>query len=162
MPDEIKEKLKLQTILKKVKEIADDQFDGEVSDNILSIFNQLSTPEKRILLKGLINICMLLEKSVLTSELDNETLATKENISEIKTTVKTAEDAIHDDIFNIEAFNQKEMIKLRSWMVKFFSIGGVLAVVGFFTVIFLLSSDKQGMIDSVVNFFNVLKEATGF
>lgn len=162
MPDEIKEKLKLQTILKKVKEIANDQFDGEVSDNILSIFNQLSTPEKRILLKGLINICMLLEKSVLTSELENETLATKESIDEIKTTVKTAEDAIHDDIFNIEAFNQKEMIKLRSWMVKFFSVGGVLAVTVFFTIVFLLSNDKQSMIDSVVNFFNVLKEATGF
>jgi hypothetical protein len=161
MTEEIKEKVKLQNVLKKVKIIADDQFEGEVTDNILSIFNQLPTVEKRTLLKGMINICILLEKNVLTNDIDVDAIVTKENVEEIKTTIKTTEDAIHDDILSIDLFNQKEMIRLKTWMFKFFSIGGVLGIFGILALLFMLSNDKEGMFKSVIEFFNILKEASG-
>ena len=58
-------KLSLATVIVKVKHISEVQYEGRVYDNILPIFNQLSTIERRVLLRGLIGICFTIEDQIL-------------------------------------------------------------------------------------------------
>lgn len=57
-------KLGLAAVISKVRKTADVQYDGKVYENIMPIFNQLSTSEKRVLLRGLIGICFTIEEKV--------------------------------------------------------------------------------------------------
>lgn len=57
-------KLGLSSVISKVRKTAEVQYDGKVYENIMPIFNQLSTSEKRVLLRGLIGICFTIEEKV--------------------------------------------------------------------------------------------------
>lgn len=60
-------KLGLSSVISKVRKTAEVQYDGKVYENIMPIFNQLSTSEKRVLLRGLIGICFTIEEKVRAS-----------------------------------------------------------------------------------------------
>lgn len=55
----------LASVISRVKQISEDQYDGKIYDNILAIFNQLTTIEKRVLLRGLIGICFVVDEKIL-------------------------------------------------------------------------------------------------
>lgn len=60
----------LISVIAKVKRIAEMDYDNKVYDHILSIFNKLTTSEKRVLLRGLINICFIVEDKVVLNSSD--------------------------------------------------------------------------------------------
>ena len=54
---ELEQQKTLLAVIKKMRRISADQYDSKTYDNIYSIFMQLAVQEKRILLKGFINLC---------------------------------------------------------------------------------------------------------
>lgn len=55
----------LASVIVRVKQIAKDQYEDKIYDNILAIYNQLTTVEKRVLLRGLIGICFVVDEKIL-------------------------------------------------------------------------------------------------
>jgi len=96
-------------VINKIKYIADTKYEGKAYDNIMIIFNKLNTDEKRVLLRGLMNICFIFEDKFVV-----ETQA----IEEVKVLVKENKDTIENEIENIDQFNQRELIRLKTWLVK--------------------------------------------
>ena len=63
MSDEIKlptkqDKTTLSKVVQKVKFISEHEYDGNIYENIMLIFNQLSIRERTVLLRGLIGFCL--------------------------------------------------------------------------------------------------------
>lgn len=97
------EKTTLVSVIDRVKKIADEQHEGKVYDNVLAIFDQLSLRERQTLLRGLINICFLVDNRLL------------EDSSVSNGCSKTILD---HEIDTIESYNKKELIGLKTWLVK--------------------------------------------
>ncbi len=63
-------KTTLAGVVLRVKHIANEQYDSKVYENIIPIFDQLTLGEKRILLRGLIGICFVVDEKVLEQRQD--------------------------------------------------------------------------------------------
>jgi len=135
-------------VINKIKYVADTKYDGKVYDNIMPIFNKLTSDEKRILLKGLMNICFIFEDKFVV-----ETQA----IDEVKFLVKENKETIESEIENIEQFNQKELIRLKTWLVK----AVVKTVIGSFVLfslgLILFGNDDNAMSKLFENIFKLFK-----
>ena len=126
-------------VIAKIKEISDRDYDSKLYDNILAIFNRLNTREKRTLLKGLINICFIVEDKVLVSSADLEEvkdaiLTTKETILTSKDTIASVEEGNRVELTN-------ELIKLKIMFVKALLIVLVTILATFLITKFNISLD---------------------
>jgi hypothetical protein len=143
-----KEALSLLAVIAKIKNIADSEFENKVYDNILTIFNRLNTREKKILLKGLINICFII---------DNKVLVNSNDLLDVKAAVKCAEDIIVSSNNSVEEYNKVELIKLKSWLVKTTTLAlliGILVTI----IITAKASASDGTASSLVdNLLAVMK-----
>lgn len=135
-------------VINKIKYIADSKYEGKVYDNITIIFNKLNTDEKRVLLRGLMNICFIFQDKFVV-----ETQA----IEEVKVLVKENKDTIENEIENIEQFNQKELIRLKTWFVKTV----VKSVIGSFVLfslgLIMFGNDDNAMSKLLKNVFDLFK-----
>lgn len=138
-------KVTLQGVIIKIKEIAADQYDGKIYDNILSIFNQLETPEKRVFLKGLINLCFIVEDRILSDSV---------TMGQVKTAVEDAKETIQAEIGDIEKINKIELIRLKSWFVK---AGAITVLGGLLGVCLIIVYFNQDGSDSILENFQFLK-----
>jgi len=78
--------ISLISVIGKVKNISDKEYDGRVYDHILTIFNKLTTREKRVLLRGLINIVFIVEDKVVLNSTDLDHLRSMNNNVPVNTT----------------------------------------------------------------------------
>lgn len=128
----------LSGVLVKVKSIALNNYNDRIYDNILPIFSTLHTTEKKIFLKGLLNICYIMN--------DGEQVSVKK-VKEMVDTSKTATDL---EIANLDQANKLELIKLKSWMIKLFAITVtfliIAIVVGFLSILSPEDLTKLGSI----------------
>lgn len=135
-------------VINKIKYIADTKYDGKVYDNIMSIFNKLNTDEKRVLLRGLMNICFIFEDKFVV-----ETQA----IDEVKSLVRENKDTIESEIENIEQFNQRELIRLKTWLVKTV----VKSIIGSFVLfslgLIMFGNDDNAVSKLLKNVFDLFK-----
>ena len=135
-------------VINKIKYIADSKYEGKVYDNITIIFNKLNTDEKRVLLRGLMNICFIFQDKFVV-----ETQA----IEEVKILVKENKDTIENEIENIEQFNQKELICLKTWLVKTL----VKSIIGSFVLfslgLIMFGNDDNAMSKLLKNVFDLFK-----
>lgn len=135
-------------VINKIKYIADSKYEGKVYDNIMIIFNKLNTDEKRVLLRGLMNICFIFQDKFVV-----ETQA----IEEVKILVKENKDTIENEIENIEQFNQKELIRLKTWLVKTV----VKSIIGSFVLfslgLIMFGNDDNAMSKLLKNVFDLFK-----
>lgn len=100
----------LAGVITKIKEIGNEQYNGQVFDNVYGIFTQLDVTERRILLKGLINICFIVETEILSS--------TNTSLREIKTAVLETGATIQEELTDMEKFNAQEMVKMKSSVTR--------------------------------------------
>lgn len=138
-------RVSLQGVITKIKDIAADQYEGKVYDNILSIFNQLETPEKRVFLKGLINLCFIVEDRILADSV---------TMNQVKTAVEDAKETIQAEIGDIEKINKIELIRLKSWFVK---AGAITILGGLLGVCLIVVYFNQDGSDSILENFQFLK-----
>lgn len=151
----------LQTVLSKVRVIANENYNQNVQDNILNIFADLSLPEQRTLLKGFVQICFIIEGQVLEnkktiSETNKELQATKEEVICVTNDVNY----IETEIKSIDAYNKLELIKLKTWFVKSLIIFIFFCLFAF-TVIISFLDGIDAVPDVISNIFAILKEFVG-
>lgn len=137
----------LVAVINKVKTIASNKFDGRVYDNVLAIFNMLTTREKRILLKGLINICFIVEDKIVVDS--GLLMGIKHEMHvDAKETVESIDD--------VDAYNKLELIKLKSWVVKTV-IKTALALTAGYVLITAVTGGGGDILGSISNIFKILK-----
>jgi len=144
------EKLTLHYVIAKIKTIGRTQYDNKVYENILAIFNQLSTREKRILLKGLINTCFLMEDAF--NSINTQIVQSPEVDRKIRN---------ESEVDDIESYNKKELVNLKTWLAK----AGFVSMSLFFTfvivVVIIFSSSDNFVIKSLGHIGEVLKAVFG-
>lgn len=134
-----KTKVSLASVILKIRTIANDHYHGKVYDNILPIFNQLTTVEKRILLRGLMGICFIVEDKILA-----ETETVRDIKHQVETTVKrSVDDKTSETEEKLEIENQKQLISMKGWMFKLVSFG----IIGFLLLAMLFSWLATGKVD---------------
>lgn len=144
----------LAGVIAKIKEIGQDQYQGQVFDNIYAIFTQLDVTERRILLKGLINICFIVESEILTNG--------NTSLKEVKTAVEETGAAIHDEISTMEDFNTKEMIKMKNSITRTVIILLTVCIGIAFIVATVMSKNPLESFASYGESVRILAEIFGF
>jgi len=167
-------------IIHKIKTITEKEYKGDFSKNILTIFNKLSTSEKKTLLRG---VSKILQNSVMSNDYSsigvklpynninesNKTLMEDVKtvvieqlhnncnmIEEVKTLVETKAEIDKKDI---EEFNKFELIKLKSWLIKVVSItmlAGFTIFVLMFSLTNIMNNAVVGIADNFINIFKLI------
>lgn len=101
--------LTLAKVIAKFRSIAENEFDGKLYENALTIFNELSVKERAMLLRGLINICYIVDEQV---------LADRHPETDVKVTEKEKESAIKCEIDDM-AIDHEHMVRLKYWLIRF-------------------------------------------
>jgi hypothetical protein len=133
-----KTKVSLSAVILRIRTIANNHYQGKIYDNILPIFNQLTTVEKRVLLRGLVGICFIVEDKILA-----ETETVRDIRQQVETTVKKGLQTKQDTEEVLEVENQKQMISMKAWMFKLVSFG----IIGFLLLAMLFSWLATGKVD---------------
>lgn len=177
MSDKSKEKLSLRSVLDKIEKAADEQYDGRVYENILAIFKELEIAEQRVFLRGLINICLTF-KTDITSERHHTVSAVAPTLPDVIVSQSTPSIPVEvlsaspqtipmnfptdlDDAGTIDEYNARELIRLKSWVVKKLVTGGfvIIAVVMAYVAVF---GDTVALKKTTGYVLEMLKTAIGF
>jgi len=110
-----KNRISLISVISKVKLIAERDYNGNVYEHILSIFNKLTTAEKRTLLRGLINICFIVEDKVLINSTDLDVIRTAVEDTTTNTTISSV---ANNEIAMSAEDVKMELAKMRRHFLK--------------------------------------------
>ena len=148
-------------IITKMKRIAVEQYEGRIYDNIYSIFSQLSTTERRMFLKGVMNILLIVEDKASSGLLVNQAYIPTSGLNSIKTAVQDAEVHITENLSNIEQFNAKEMVKLKTTITTIAVVTVAVGIVGMLFISVYLSNSKGETIGLFAELFKIVAEVLG-
>ena len=138
-------------VIDKFRIIADNEYDGEIYDNVLSIYMQLTHSERKLFLKSLLQAYFIFNRSI------------QEPGTEIvQATAKKPKEpcsAIQGEIEDIDSANEYELIKLKTWLVKWFVSVGSISVIAF--IAFMMYTNQTGETnvwkDNLMAVWNVVK-----
>jgi len=153
------ERLLLASAIEHIRSIAKEGFNDNIRDNITEIFKKLSEEERLVILKEFVNIAFVLDISVLT-ETNNNVNSIKDQVTKSSLDLKEEIDKVEEEV---EKFNRKEMIALKTWLAKALFI---VLIFGLFVVIFIVSlttEKEMGEIlgNSVGSIFSLIKVIIG-
>lgn len=151
----------LPDVILKMKQISRDQYDSKTYDNIYSIFMQLAVQEKRILLKGFINLFFIIEDKVLDGSLANKAYNGSETVRTVNQSLINTEEHIADNLTQIELFNKQEMIRLKSRLTTIVVSTLVLGIVGMLFIALFLSTSKTETFGIFTEFSKIIAEIFG-
>lgn len=132
--------LPFHSVVKRMREIAKEFYDNDIKKYIQAIYNRLSDDEQSVFLKGLIPIIFEVPQ--------NESVITP---------VTEPEEAD----FDIDVYNQVELIKLKSWVVKCFAIVCsimLVFIIGYFIAETFLPTNKESSSEELIRFLKELVE----
>lgn len=182
MSDKLKERISLRSVLDKIEKAAEEQYDGRIYENILAIFKELEISEQRVFLRGLVNICLTF-KTDLTIEKQHELPVASPAVPEAPPVVtslpipmpvsppkpqNTPTPAVPqnfptdlDAAGSLEEYNARELIKLKSWVVR------KLVTNGFWLLVIVVGcvayfGDRTSLMKTVEYFIEMIKTALGF
>jgi hypothetical protein len=158
--ERIQEKQSLTEIVAKIKEIGAEQYDNKLYDNIYSIFNQLTVKERRMLLKGVINILLIVEDKTQTGGLVSEPYRQGSDLP--GSVIKNVEEHLNENLGSIESFNKMEMIKLKSRLSIIAVLGVVVTIFGAVITSVYFSNSKTETIGLFAEFSKIITEVLGF
>lgn len=159
--DEKDQETTLVGIVTKMKRIAAEQYNGRVFDNIYSIFMQLKVVEKRILLKGLINVLLIVEDKMVDGTLSGKEYTSDVTQAIVQNTVLKVEEHITDNLTQIDLFNKKEMIRLKSRLTVIIVVTLGIGVISMMLAAIYLSSDKAETLGIFTEFGKIVAEILG-
>lgn len=151
----------LPGIIRKMKSIGKEHYHGKIYDNIYSIFNQLTVNERRMLLKGIINILLIIEDKAENGSLVTSGWATGPALGQVQSAVQQVEDNLNGTLSNIEQFNKMEMIKLKTYMTKMAMAAVLIGAIGMMLVSVYLSKSKTETVGMFSDFTKILMEMLG-
>ena len=126
--------LELKSVVRRIYTIAQDFYQNDIHTHIQAIYNRLNDVEQNVLLKGFIPYLFELEtppKQLQPVGVDD------------------------DEDFDVETFNQIEMIKLKSWIVKLLTIVAssiVLMLTLYILVRTLMPDNTDSLLKQIVDF----------
>lgn len=139
------DRVTLKAVVTKIKTIAHEKYQDKVYENILPIFNSLTQIEKRTLLRGLINICFIVEDRIV---IDNKAL------DDVREAVTETSKNVTKQMHSIEEYNKLELIKLKTWMTKVVIVSVMVGAVG---IAIVLSIFGLGNIENLSIFEKLYK-----
>lgn len=116
-----KPRLTITQILDQMQQVADNEYGGDLQNNVLVVFTKLAVNDKKILLrKGLLLIW------------EHQVEMAKASMQDIVIDQETCIDqvAVVEERKNIDAVNAEEQIKLKTWFHKVLFVLGVLLFIG--------------------------------
>lgn len=155
------EQTSLPGVITKMKLIGAQQYEGKMFDNIYSIFNQLLVSEKRLLLKGVINMLFIIEDKTINGSLVNQPYAHVIAITKVQEAVAQVEVHMSENISNLEDFNRREMIKLRSRITMVGFVMVFSTIIGVFIASMYLSNTKSDTLGTFSQFGKIVFEVLG-
>lgn len=126
----------LKTVIRRIYSIAKEYYNNDIVNYIVPIFNRLNDHERNVLLTGLAPYIFEIEKA------DN-----------VLVTYETSE------IFDIEDYNQIEMIKLKTWLIKWFMLtvsSGFIFSFFYFIVEGIMGDKDINLITSIIKFIKII------
>ena len=147
-------------VIDKFRIIADNEYEGEIYDNVLSIYMQLTHSERKLFLKSLLQVYFIFSRSIQepTTEID-QIRANKPKTEAKDKKPKEPCAAIQGEIEDIDDANEYELIKLKTWLVKWFVSVGSISVIAF--IAFMMYTNQTGEAnvwkDNVMAVWNVVK-----
>ena len=143
-----KQWLTITQILDLMQRNADEQYNGDLPNNALAIFNQLNTGDKKTYLRK--SLLLLWEEQI--------TLA-QSGMMDIKIDQETVIDpiAVQKEKKSIEELNIEEQIKLKTWMHKFIFTIGILCFIAFIGITFVVGGDSKSPSTILEHLNNILK-----
>jgi len=129
-----KQRLTITQILDLMQSRADEQYNGDLPNNALTIFNQLNTGDKKTYLRK--SLLLLWEEQISLAQ---------SGMMDIKIDQEMVIDpvAVQKEKKSIEELNIEEQIKLKTWMHKFIFTVGILCFIAFIGITFALGGDKK-------------------
>ena len=121
-------------VMDKIRIIADNEYEGEILGSSSKIFMQLTHEERELLLRSLLQIYFIFNRSMPEFKVEVEEGKEKKP--------KETCSSIQGEIEDIDSANEYELIKLKSWLVKWFVAVGTLSILGFFA--FLSYTGQKG------------------
>lgn len=116
-----KPRLTITQILDQMQQVADNEYGGDLQNNVLVVFTKLAVNDKKTLLrKGLLLIW------------EHQVEMAKASMQDIVIDQETCIDqvAVVEERKNIDAVNAEEQIKLKTWFHKVLFVLGVLLFIG--------------------------------
>jgi len=147
------DEITLITVVAKVKEIGSRDYDNKIYDNILTIFNKLTTKEKRILLRGLINVCFIVEDKALVST--NDLAEMKDVIVEARGKIESAQSVEEQNRLELA----KQLVKLKTTIVQALILLLMTIILGFI-LISMYSDPSNSFISMLTDLIGILKTFT--
>ena len=126
-------RLTISQVLDLVQSLADEHYQGDVQTNILSIFNELNSDNKRTFLRKSMMLHWEQQIQLANNDMGDVVLDTETRIDRV---------SVDSERKQISDLNYSEQIKLKSWMIKVFFLLG-LVFFGFF----ILASYYIGQVD---------------
>lgn len=117
-------RLTITEILEKMQQMADASHQGDLQNNVLTVYNQLSLDDKRTFLRK--SLMALWE-----SQIDLATKGMQDVV--VDQNLRISPEAVETERKTIETVNYEEQVKLKTWMhqVAFvLGIGSFIAVIG--------------------------------
>lgn len=127
----------LKAVVLKIYEIGKEFYKDDIENNLLAIYNRLNDLDQAILLKGILPCLLEIERHPIIVPVQIES----------------------DDDFSIDEYNQMELIKLKSWLVKcmIIMISFFVAVTTIYIFFILISPKQDGsVIDDIEKFFEAI------
>ena len=133
-------------VVSKVKDIGEREYSNKIYDHIHQIYHQLTEREQVVLLRGLINICFIVEGKVLV---DSSELTT------VRNEIAGSKEAILDTENSNKIALAKEIIKLKIILIKSILAALLCIIIGLFLTIILANNpdvDITGIFNSLFRF----------
>ena len=144
-PQEIRKRITLTNVVARIKQNAIDNYDNKIYDNVLPIYNDLSIRERKVLLRGLINLLFLVEQEVNTP-MDEDTDITERQ--------KEREHLI--ELKNIKDDPNDENGKFKSWFFKVLFVISIMVFVIVFITFFFLDINFAKYLDVIPRVYNAI------
>lgn len=139
-------------VMDKFRIIADNEYDGKIYENVLSIYAQLTHAERKLFLKSLIQVYFIFSRSISEASLPDEDKKKDKTAKEVCTVIQS-------EIDDISSANERELIKLKTWLVKWFVAAGTITFIIFSA--FMAYTGQTGEVnvwkDRIMAVWNVVK-----
>lgn len=122
----VRPRLTISQILDNMQQDADDNYQGNLADNVVSVFNTLNLDDKRTFLRKSLDALWARQIELAQSNLQEITIPTEDGGKNLK--INPLE--VEHERQTIEELNYQEQLKMKSWGTMVLFIVFILAFVG--------------------------------
>lgn len=116
-----KPRLTITQILDQMQQVADNEYGGDLQNNVLPVFTKLAANDKKTLLRKSLLLIWEHQVEMAKASMQDIVIDQETRIDQV---------AVVEERKNIDAVNAEEQIKLKTWFHKVLFVLGVLLFIG--------------------------------